>query len=150
MPLVHRLSGTEFESFETRSSHRRDDRMFEIPPTMRSSELALDAPTVAHCELCASRSPAFDLTQRCCVDRYETQMGSVGEHRATFAHAKAFALSGDYRPAQRLVESFRRAFGTLAAVELRRTLWRSVAEAQTRPLARATDRPIREMAYEAA
>jgi len=42
------------------------------------------------------------------------------------AEARYAAMLGDHRPAQRLVESYRRVFGPMAAVELRRSLFRSV------------------------
>jgi hypothetical protein len=50
-----------------------------------------------------------------------------------FAHALRAALYEDYLPARRLVESYRRVFGAMAAVELKRILWQSIAEAKTRP-----------------
>lgn len=70
---------------------------------------------------------------RCCLDRYEALFGSVTEHRSMFAHARISALEGDFMPARRLVESYRRVFGPMAAVELKRTLWQSIADGQMRP-----------------
>ncbi|HUD25875.1 MAG TPA: hypothetical protein VMQ45_09325 [Burkholderiaceae bacterium] len=83
--------------------------------------------------MCATRAPVFDLSMPCCLDRYESLFGSVNEHRSMFAHALTAALYGDYLPARRLVESYRRVFGAMAAVELKRILWQSIAEAQVRP-----------------
>jgi hypothetical protein len=71
-----------------------------------------------------------------CVDRYESQVGSVKEHRNMFARAKVAAILGDPGPAQRLFELYRRVFGPMAAIELRRALWRSIGQARTRPLER--------------
>jgi hypothetical protein len=111
MPLVHRWSGT---GFATRDA---------------------DSPTF--CKLCAARASTFDLSMRCCLDRYESLFGSVYEHRSKFAHARISALDGDFMPARRLVESYRRVFGPMAAVELKRTLWQSINEAQGQPLRRS-------------
>jgi hypothetical protein len=70
---------------------------------------------------------------RCCLDRYESLFGSVSDHRSMFAHARVSALEGDFMPARRLVESYRRVFGPMAAIELKRTLWQSIADAQADP-----------------
>jgi hypothetical protein len=59
--------------------------------------------------------------------------GSMNQHRNMFAHARMCAIEGDFMPARRLVESYRRVFGPMAAVELKRTLWQSIADAHTRP-----------------
>jgi hypothetical protein len=87
--------------------------------------------------LCATRASAFDLSMRCCLDRYESLFGSVYEHRSRFEQARISALNGDFMPARRLVESYRRVFGSLAAVELKRMLWQSIDEARITSLRRA-------------
>jgi len=66
------------------------------------------------------------------MDRYESMFGSMTQHRNLFAHARMCALDGNFMPARRLVESYRRVFGPMAAVELRRALWQSIADAQAR------------------
>jgi len=76
----------------------------------------------------------FDPTRACCLDRYESLFGSVHEHRSRFAQARASAEIGDLGPARRLVESYRRVFGPLAAVELKRALLGSIVDARTRPI----------------
>jgi hypothetical protein len=131
MPLVHRLSGTGFAPDEDKAVRLRDR-----PPTYPApfvSPPPLDEASGPLCMLCATRSTTFDLAMRCCVDRYETLFGSMNQHRNMFAHARMCALEGNFMPARRLVESYRRAFGPMAAVELRRTLWQSIADAQVGP-----------------
>jgi hypothetical protein len=78
---------------------------------------------------------------RCCLDRYESLFGSVNEHRSMFARARMSALDGDFVPAHRLVESYRRVFGPMAAVELKRTLWQSITDSQTHPPAHSPAEP---------
>jgi hypothetical protein len=92
-----------------------------------------EASDPAHCELCAARASTFDLSKRCCLDRYESLFGSVHEHRKLFVHAMLCGLDGNFMPARRLVESYRRVFGPMAAVELRRSLWHAIGDAQARP-----------------
>jgi hypothetical protein len=130
MPLVHRLSGTGFAPDEEKVVRMRDR-----PPTYPAaftSPPPLDEAGGAFCGLCATRSTTFDLSMRCCVDRYETLFGTMNQHRNMFAHARMCALEGDFMPARRLVESYRRVFGPMAAVELKRALWQSISEAQMR------------------
>ncbi len=138
MPLVHRLSGTGFASDEEKNA-RLKERPPTYPPQVRSVPQPLDEAvgSGALCILCATRASTFDLSMRCCLDRYESLFGSVNEHRSMFAHARTSALEGDFMPAHRLVESYRRVFGPMAAVELKRTLWQSIAEGQTRPAPRS-------------
>jgi hypothetical protein len=133
MPLVHLLSGTGFASYEDRTVRLRESH---VPYSTESDspELSSDPESVKYCPLCATRASTFDLSMKCCLDRYESLFGSVFEHRTRFAQAKASALEGDYLPARRLVESYRRVFGAMAAVELKRTLWQSIAEAQAQAL----------------
>jgi hypothetical protein len=131
MPLVHRLSGTGFAPDEEKTVRSRDR-----PPTypsMFGSPPPLDEASGPFCILCATHASTFDLSMRCCVDRYEGLFGSMNQHRNMFAHARMCAIEGNFMPARRLVESYRRAFGPMAAVELKRTLWQSVADAQMRP-----------------
>jgi hypothetical protein len=132
MPLVHRLTGTGFAADEEKTV-----RLKERPATypFRSApppveEMGNGRPL---CILCATHASTFDLSMRCCLDRYESLFGSVNEHRSMFAHARMSALDGDYMPAHRLVESYRRVFGPMAAVELKRTLWQSIAHSQPHP-----------------
>jgi hypothetical protein len=133
MPLVHRLSGTGF------ASEDKNPKQKEPPPTypaqLRSAPQPLEEAvgTGALCILCATRASTFDLSMRCCLDRYESLFGSVNEHRSMFAHARMSALEGDFVPAHRLVESYRRVFGPMAAVELKRTLWQSIADGRPPP-----------------
>ena len=140
MPLVHRLSGTGFASDEDKRQ-----KLKEPPPTypapVRSAPQPLEEAVSAGalCILCATRASTFDLSMRCCLDRYESLFGSVNEHRSMFAHARMSALDGDFMPAHRLVESYRRVFGPMAAVELKRTLWRSIADGH--PLPRSPGEP---------
>jgi hypothetical protein len=91
--------------------------------------------------LCATRASTFDLSMRCCLDRYESLFGSVFEHRSKFAQARISALDGDFMPARRLVESYRRVFGSMAAVELKRLLWQSIDEARITSLRRSIGDP---------
>jgi hypothetical protein len=137
MPLVHRLSGTGFASGEAGTARLRE-RPATIPGHVPVSQASGDP---AHCPLCARRASVFDLSMRCCLERYESLFGSVHEHRSMFTRAKISALFGDLGPARRLVESYRRVFGPLAAVELRRTLWQSIAEARSRPVNQAVGPP---------
>jgi hypothetical protein len=138
MPLVHRLSGTGFASDDEKTS-----KLKERPPTypgqMRPTPQPLEEAvgSGALCILCATHASTFDLSMRCCLDRYEALFGSVNEHRSMFAHARMSALEGDFMPAHRLVESYRRVFGPMAAVELKRTLWQSIADG--RPASRAPE-----------
>ena len=131
MPLVHRLSGPKF------ATNEGGPRLRPSPATVaglsRPPQPAAEAGGRVNCRLCATRAPVFDLSMPCCLDRYESLFGSVNEHRSMFAHALTAALYGDYLPARRLVESYRRVFGAMAAVELKRILWQSIAEAQVRP-----------------
>jgi hypothetical protein len=133
MPLVHRLSGTGFSS-EDKSSKPKE-RPPTFPAQLRSTPQPLEEAvgTGALCILCATRASTFDLSMRCCLDRYESLFGSVNEHRSMFAHARMSALEGDFVPAHRLVESYRRVFGPMAAVELKRTLWQSIADSRPPP-----------------
>lgn len=101
MPLVHRFSGPAFAP-----SYPRDTR--------------------PGCPQCEAGAAVFDLSCRCCLDRYESLFGSAREHRDVFARALQAALRGDMGPARRLVESYRRVFGPMEAVELRRLLWREI------------------------
>lgn len=131
MPLVHRLSGTGFAPDEEKTVRLRDR-----PPTYPAQFVSpppLDEANTAFCILCATRSATFDLSMRCCVDRYEALFGSMSQHRNMFAHARICALDGNFMPARRLVESYRRVFGPMAAVELKRTLWQSIANAHAGP-----------------
>ena len=132
MPLVHRFGGTGYASNEDKTPRTR-----ERPPTypgLIRDFVATDRPeAVGSCKLCATGAAAFDLSMRCCLDRYESLFGSTKDHRALFAHARTSALGGDMQPARRLVEAYRRVFGSMAAVELRRTLWHAIQEAQLRP-----------------
>lgn len=130
MPLVHRLSGTGFASAGDSGLKLRGG-----PPTFPQPKflhVATEVADTTQCPLCASRALVFDLSVRCCLDRYESLFGSVHEHRNLFARARRSALFGDLVPARRLVESYRRAFGPLAAVELKRTLWQSITDGRTR------------------
>ncbi len=145
MPLVHRLSGTGFASDEDKSVKLRDrpptyPAQFRSPPPLEESSA-----NGALCILCATHASTFDLSMRCCLDRYESLFGSVNEHRSMFAHARMCALDGNYMPARRLVESYRRVFGPMAAVELKRTLWQSIADGQMhappRPAGEHPDQP---------
>ena len=129
MPLVHRLAGTGFSSDEDRGQRVRE-RPPSYPSQFQSSQPLDESSGPVTCILCATHASTFDLSMRCCLDRYEALFGSVNEHRSMFAHAKTSALDGDFMPARRLVESYRRVFGPMAAVELRRTLWQSIADAQ--------------------
>lgn len=130
MPLVHRLSGPGFAT--TEDSPRFRPSPATLPGQPRPSSPAADVSERVLCRLCATRAPIFDLTMRCCLDRYESLFGSVNEHRDMFTRALTSALYGDQQPARRLVESYRRVFGPMAAVELKRVLWQSIAEAQSR------------------
>ena len=143
MPLVHRLSGTGFTSDEDKSPRPKEQRPPTYPAQLRSTPQPLEEAvgTGALCILCATRASTFDLSMRCCLDRYESLFGSVNEHRSMFAHARMSALEGDYMPAHRLVESYRRVFGPMAAVELKRTLWQSIADGQVRPPPRSPGEP---------
>jgi hypothetical protein len=129
MPLVHLLSGTGFASYEDRTLRLRESH---VPYATQSDspQASNDPDAVKYCPLCSTRASTFDLSMKCCLDRYESLFGSVYEHRTRFAQARASALEGDHLPARRLVESYRRVFGPMAAVELKRTLWQSIAEAQ--------------------
>ncbi len=133
MPLVHRFGGTGYASNEDKTPRTR-----ERPPTypgLIRDFVATDRPgTGGSCRLCATGAATFDLSMRCCLDRYESLFGSMNDHRTLFAHAKTSALEGDMQPARRLVEAYRRVFGPMAAVELRRTLLQAIQEAQLRPL----------------
>jgi len=134
MPLVHRLSGTSFASDEDKNLKPRE-RPPTYPAQLRSPP-PVEEPADnggAFCILCATHASTFDLSMRCCLDRYEALFGSVTEHRSMFAHARMCALEGDFMPARRLVESYRRVFGPMAAVELKRTLWQSIADGQMHP-----------------
>jgi hypothetical protein len=131
MPLVHRLSGPKFATNEDSPRLRPSPATLPGPP--RPLQPAAAPSGRANCRLCTTRAPVFDLSMPCCVDRYESLFGSVHEHRSMFARALTAALYGDHLPARRLVESYRRVFGPMAAVELKRILWQSIAEAQTRP-----------------
>jgi hypothetical protein len=146
MPLVHRLSGTGFASDEGKSTRVRE-RPATYPGAIPLAPLP-QAPDssggAAFCPLCATRASTFDLSMRCCLDRYEAMFGSVTEHRSMFLHARDCALEGDFMPARRLVESYRRVFGPMAAVELKRRLWQAIAEAQTQPRQRAEGGPRQE------
>lgn len=133
MPLVHLLSGTGFASYEDRTVRLRESHVPYSTPS-DAPQASNDPGTMTYCPLCATRASTFDLSMKCCLDRYESLFGSVYEHRTRFAQAKASALEGDYLPARRLVESYRRVFGPMAAVELKRTLWQSIAGAQAQPL----------------
>jgi len=135
MPLVHRLSGIGFRSDEERIAHAR-----ERPPTYPADQRLSEAPTApgaATCKLCATRASTFDPSMRCCLDRYESLFGSVNEHRRMFERARISALDGDFLPARKLVKSYRRVFGPMAAVELKRRLWEAIGEAQLRSHPRA-------------
>lgn len=135
MPLVHRLSGIGFRSDEERISRTR-----ERPPTYPADQRLPEAPIARGaetCSLCATRASTFDLSMRCCLDRYESLFGSVNEHRRMFERARISALDGDFLPARKLVESYRRVFGPMAAVELKRRLWEAIGEAQLRSHPRA-------------
>ncbi|MBV8210002.1 MAG: hypothetical protein JO133_08050 [Burkholderiaceae bacterium] len=135
MPLVHRLSGTGFASSEDKNLRVRERPSAHTGPFR--SLTAFDEPEHTQiCVLCLTGAPTFDLSMRCCLDRYESLFGSVSEHRDMFASARRAALRGDFGPARRLVESYRRVFGPMAAVELRRVLWESVGGAQSRQHAR--------------
>jgi len=124
MPLVHRFNGPAFAPSESRARHRRA----ASPPWNRTDRIR-SGPTLpellvdASCPLCRSRAPIFDPSRRCCLDRYESQFGSVDQHRRMMARALRSAMLGDRGPARRMVESYRRVFGPMAAVELRRKLW---------------------------
>jgi hypothetical protein len=131
MPLVHRLSGPKFATNE--DSPRLRPSAATLPGQPRPAQSAPEPSGRINCRLCTTRAAVFDLSMPCCVDRYESLFGSVHEHRSMFAHALRAALRGDYLPARRLVESYRRVFGAMAAVELKRILWQSIAEAQVRP-----------------
>jgi hypothetical protein len=136
MPLVHRFAGTGFATDEDKTLLLRD-RPPTYPSPFRSPAPLDEAGRPAFCILCATHASTFDLSMRCCLDRYESLFGSVNEHRSMFAHAKMSALEGDFMPARRLVESYRRVFGPMAAVELKRTLWQSIADAQVHPAQRS-------------
>ena len=127
MPLVHRFSGPAFAPSESQSKTQKP-RAFPASPTesLQEGATAGEPAAGAHCHLCSARVPIFDPSRRCCLDRYESQFGSARKHRAMIAEARYAAMLGDHRPAQRLVESYRRVFGPMAAVELRRSLFRSV------------------------
>ncbi len=132
MPLVHQLFGTGFAGQKARGGESRGNR--PAPQSTNESRSPGSVPgAFGACRLCASQAPIFDLSMRCCLDRYESQFGSVNQHRSMFAFAKAAALDGDFVPARRLVESYRRAFGPMAAVALRRFLWEAIAQAQIHP-----------------
>jgi len=132
MPLVHRFSGPGFAPSESKSQKLRA----AVAPPLDAAgggEPASGPANSDSCHLCSARVPIFDLARRCCVDRYESHFGSVHEHRSMIARARQAAQLGDLGPAQRLVESYRRVFGSLAAVELRRSLWRSIGDVRPRP-----------------
>jgi len=129
MPLVHLLSGTGFASYEDRGARLRDGHA-PCSTQPEPPEASNDPNAARFCPLCATRASTFDLSMKCCLDRYESLFGSVFEHRTRFVQARASALEGDFLPARRLVESYRRVFGPMAAVELKRTLWQSIAEGQ--------------------
>lgn len=137
MPLVHRLSGIGFASDEDKRRLRESQAAYPFRSPQTSSKPA----SATLCKLCAARASTFDLSMRCCLDRYESMFGSVLEHRSRFAQARACALDGDFMPARRLVESYRRVFGPMAAVELKRVLWQSIAEAQSRAPAQPAAQP---------
>jgi hypothetical protein len=132
MPLVHRLSGTGFAPDEEKTVRMRD-RPATYPSQFGSPPPLDEVPGSSFCILCATHATTFDLSMRCCVDRYEAMFGSMNQHRNMFAHARMCAIEGNFLPARRLVESYRRVFGPMAAVELKRALWLSIAEAQMRP-----------------
>jgi hypothetical protein len=136
MPLVHSLSGTAFASYEDRSARLRESHV-PYSAQSESAEASNDTSVSRYCPLCAIRASTFDLSMKCCLDRYESLFGSVFEHRTRFVQARTSALDGDFLPARRLVESYRRVFGPMAAVELKRALWQSIAEGQARPPGRA-------------
>jgi hypothetical protein len=129
MPLVHRFSGPGFAPSEPPTQ-----RLRAAPPLPPEAFVARKAEPAdaGGCRLCSSRAPIFDPARRCCVDRYESQFGSVAEHRHLIADALQSAMRGDLGPARRLVESYRRVFGPMAAVELRRSLWRAIDEPRGR------------------
>jgi hypothetical protein len=133
MPLMHRFSGPGFAPSEPQPQKLR------AAPTLSPEGIcprlfASEPNRHAHCRLCSGRVPIFDPSRRCCVDRYETQFGSVEQHRGRIASALRAATLGDLGPARRLVESYRRVFGPMAAVELRRSLWRSIGDPRLGPL----------------
>ncbi len=140
MPLVHRLTGPEFTPSEVKSQPLRASPA-TLPQRLRPAEPA-DPDAHGHCALCAGGILVFDPARSCCVDRYERQFGTVQEHRSMFTHAKVAAILGDLGPARRLVESYRRVFGPMAAIELRRTLWRAISEARTRPIGHERADPV--------
>jgi hypothetical protein len=131
MPLVHRFSGPEFAPSKSGAGRAVSK------PSPALADSATTMPEVGSnegCPLCVARLPMFDLSRRCCADRYEGQFGSVDLHRSLIANARQAALTGDMGPAWRLVESYRRVFGALPAAELKRNLWRSIGALRPRHL----------------
>lgn len=126
MPLVHRFSGPAFAPSPAKAKAVNDTRLSAL--TLPAGPLEGVAHDPDRCPQCDARLPVFDLSRRCCVDRYEALFGSAREHRDVIARAIRAALLGDVRPAHRLIESYRRVFGPMEAAELRRRLLRGVAE----------------------
>jgi hypothetical protein len=130
MPLVHRFTGPSFAPSRAPAPRIAPVGIAVAPSQQPDPQAAPSASEASICRLCRTRVPMFDLSLRCCVDRYEAQFGSADQHRSLIANARQAAISGDLGPAWRLVESYRRVFGPMPALELRRVLWRSIDDAR--------------------
>jgi hypothetical protein len=144
MPLVHRFRGPAFAPPPSKPKTYPETRPLPATRVAGARPATLghaigSAPPAATCLPCETRAPVFDLCCRSCVDRYESLFGSAREHRDVIALALQSALQGDMGPARRLVEHYRRVFGPMEAIALRRMLWRSASALPARVLDGAND-----------
>jgi len=144
MPLEHRFGGPAFAPAPSKPKTYPENRQLTAAraggaaPATRARETGPVTPPQS-CRQCDSRASVFDLSCRRCVDRYESLFGSAREHRDVIAQALQSALQGDMGPARRLVEHYRRVFGPMEAVALRRVLWRSISALPARAMDGAND-----------
>jgi hypothetical protein len=144
MPLVHRFRGPAFAPPPSKPKTYSETRPLPASraegarPATLGHEIGA-VPLPQPCPQCEARLPVFDLSCRCCVDRYESLFGSAREHRDVIARALQSALQGDMGPARRLVEHYRRVFGPMEAIALRRMLSRSISDLPSRAIDGAND-----------
>jgi hypothetical protein len=144
MPLVHRFGGPAFAPPPSKPKTYPENRLLAAARASGTGPATLgheigSVPPPQPCPQCEARLPVFDLSCRCCVDRYESLFGSAREHRDVIARALQSALQGDLGPARRLVEHYRRVFGPMEAIALRRMLWRSIGAPSVRAMDGAND-----------